>query len=267
MSRRKKQAESAGNHERWLITYADMITLLLVLFIVLFTLSQIDVKKFQYLSASLNKAMGAGGMMLDAPGPSVVQGLAGKTPRDQMVGDQAKLNNVKQQLEKMVQQAGLSAKIRVSQEERGVVLSFQEQVLFRLGEAELTPSARALLKQIAPILQQTPNYLRVEGHTDNLPIHTARFPSNWELSAARATNVLRELSEVYGISPQRLSALAFGEYRPVLPNTSEANRQQNRRVDIVILSSKFSETEPGYKLKNISGNGEGRSSPGDTSER
>jgi len=241
---KRATSEKKGNHERWLITYADMITLLLIFFIVMYTLSRIDVKKFQYLSASLSKALGAGAMMLDSPGPSVVPGIAGSVPQSALhSGENQQLENVKRDLEKFIKDANLQAKVSVTSEERGVVLSFQGEVLFRLGSAELTPRARELIHKVGPMLETMPNYIRVEGHTDNLPIVSAPYPSNWELSAARANSVLKELIRNFDIYPQRMSAVAYGEYRPIVPNNSDENRQLNRRVNIVILYSKFAVTE------------------------
>ncbi len=241
---KRKTTMKKSSHERWLITYADMITLLLIFFIVMYTLSRIDVQKFQYLSASLAKALGAGGMVLDTPGPSVVPGIAGSVPQAaQESGDNQRLENVMRELEKYIKESNLQAKVSVTTEERGLVLSFQGEVLFRLGSAELTPRAREIIQKVGPILEKMPNYLRVEGHTDDLPIVSAPYPSNWELSADRANSVLQELLKNYNIYPQRMSAVAYGEYRPVVPNDSDENRRLNRRVDIVILRSQYGVTE------------------------
>ncbi|SFQ96805.1 flagellar motor protein MotB [Desulfoscipio geothermicus] len=242
VNRRRHKKESEGNKERWLITYADMITLLLIFFIVMYTLSKIDAAKFETLAESLAAVFGAGGMVLDSPGPQVITG----TPPEQVqdIVEKAQLDNLKKKLENYIQENGLATRVSVTTEERGIVLSFQDNVLFELGSARLTPRAREILDKVAPILADTPNYIRVEGHTDNLPINNARFPSNWELSAARATNVVQELIREHGFAPQKLSATAYGEYRPRVPNTSPENRQLNRRVDLVILRSKFAEIEP-----------------------
>lgn len=243
---KRASREKKENHERWLITYADMITLLLIFFIVMYTLSRIDIQKFQYLSTSLAKAMGAGGMVLNSPGPSVVPGIAGSVPDSAMhSGENQQLENVRKEIEKYIKDANLQAKVSVTSEERGVVLSFQGEVLFKLGSAELTPRAREIIYKVGPMLEMMPNFLRVEGHTDDLPIVSAPYPSNWELSAARASSVLQELIRNFSIHPERMSAVAYGEYRPIVPNDSPENRQRNRRVDIVILRSQFGVTEAG----------------------
>jgi len=258
VNRRRHKKESEGNKERWLITYADMITLLLIFFIVMYTLSKIDAAKFETLAESLAAVFGAGGMVLDSPGPQIIPG----TPPEQVqdLVEKAQLDDLKNKLESYIRENGLAARVSVTTEERGIVLSFQDNVLFELGSARLTTRAREILDKVAPILADTPNYIRVEGHTDNLPINNSRFPSNWELSAARATNVVQELIREHGFAPQKLSATAYGEYRPRVPNTSPENRQLNRRVDMVILRSKFAgiepETLPVLKIRNNSINEE-----------
>lgn len=241
-SRRRHEESSHINKERWLITYADMITLLMIFFIVMYTMSKVDVDKFKSLAESLAAAMGAGGVILESPGPALVPG---QPPGDAEVEEQVRLEEIKKQLEELIKNAGLELKMSVTTEERGLVLTFQEDVLFDLGSAELRPEARGIIRKVGSVLLKSPNYIRVEGHTDDLPIHNDKYPSNWELSAARATNVVREMIRSLGFPPQRLSAVAYGEYRPRVPNTSDANRQLNRRVDIVVLRSTYEESEPG----------------------
>ncbi|RKO66876.1 OmpA/MotB family protein [Desulfofundulus salinus] len=247
--KRESKKSSYGSMERWLITYADMITLLLIFFIVMYSLSQVDIKKFRMLAESLSKAMGGGGVILENLGPSVVPGISGtqvETPQD--VADKAEMENIRQELLRQIQKQGLAARVSATSEERGIVLSFQDEVLFKLGSAELTPRAREIIAAVAPVLLKTSNYIRIEGHTDNLPINTERYPSNWELSTARATAVVQELIRTANFPPQRLSAVGYGEYRPRVPNDSEAHRQMNRRVDLVILRSKYKGAEPESSL-------------------
>jgi len=239
---RRYRRPKKDNNDRWLITYADLITLLMIFFIVMYALSKLDAAKFEALTRSLATAFGAGAMILDSPGPAVVPGSPPEQIKDLVEANQ--LEKLKQELEQYIDESGLTAKISVTTEERGIVLSFQDNVLFELGSDVLTAQAREILDKVAPLLANTPNYIRIEGHTDNLPISTARFPSNWELSAARATNVVRELIHTHGMPPEKLSAIAYGEYRPRAPNNSQYNRQLNRRVDLIILRNKFSEAEP-----------------------
>ncbi|MEW6573320.1 MAG: flagellar motor protein MotB [Bacillota bacterium] len=251
MKRHKSEVKEA-NHERWLITYADLITLLLIFFIVLFTFSNIDAKKFAGIAESLSRALGGGsGMVLEGAGPSVVSGAPVSQDRIESrftiasEAEETQLRKIKEQIEKYAKEQRLAGRVTTRIEERGVVVSIQDTALFPLGSADLTPQAREVVRKVGQVLLTTDNYIRVEGHTCNLPIHTARFPSNWELSVARATSVVQELLHSVNFPPERLSASGYGEYRPIAPNDSEANRQQNRRVDFVVLRSRYKEVEPG----------------------
>jgi len=240
--RRRVETQKKDGSERWLVTYADMITLLLIFFIVMYTMSQVDAAKFESLASSLSQAMGAGGMIMESPGPSFVSGASQSAAEE--LEERQEFKDIQNQLEVLIQERGLAAEIVVTSEQRGIVISFQENVLFPSGSAQLTEQAQRLIDEVAPVLQETDNNLRIEGHTDNLPIHTEKFPSNWELSASRATSVLQELLRTADMRAARLSAVAYGEYRPRVVNNTSDKRQLNRRVDIVILRSKFEGSEP-----------------------
>ncbi|MBO8138204.1 MAG: flagellar motor protein MotB [Desulfotomaculum sp.] len=254
MSRRdrlrgKKEKE---NHERWLITYADMITLLMIFFIVMYTMSKIDAKRFEAIAESLHKAMGGQGAIMYDAGPRVSPGTYDSTDPGKLRDynrDAQSLVKIKEQIEEYLKKNGLQNKVTVTLEDRGVVVSFMDVVLFPLGSAQLTPESSEILQRVGKILSQVDNYIRVEGHTDNWPIHTSRFPSNWELSTARATTVVKELTKNHQIEPERLSATGYGEYRPRRPNDSAENRRYNRRVDIVVLRSRYDKIEPGKEVQ------------------
>ncbi|MBT9259313.1 MAG: flagellar motor protein MotB [Clostridiales bacterium] len=224
---------------RWLITYADLITLLAVFFIVLYSMSVMDQQKFIALSAALRASLygeNAGNAIIQTS-PSLQEVLPDNLPEQQT------LLEVGKELARAVQEMGLTHHVSIAVEERGLVVSFRsEAVFFPLGRADLQPALKELLLKLAPILKQIPNPIEVAGYTDDLKIHTAEFPTNWELSARRATNVLRFLSEEGGIPPQRLHAAAFGEYHPRYPNDTEEGRARNRRVDLVVLRQ-FQEKE------------------------
>ncbi|QIA26684.1 OmpA family protein [Thermaerobacter sp. PB12/4term] len=261
-----------GGHDgagsmRWLLTYADLITLLLAFFVVMYAMSEVNVARYQALAASLRAAFAtAGETVIDTQGWSpdarkVLDGLnqdtgqpnppglpgAGGTPpsipelpagtslppmsaeeREQLEGLVGRVNEA-------LRDAGLGGRASARLTERGVAIIFDDQVFFDLGRAELRPEGQDLLRRLAPILAQVPGTILVEGHTDNLPIRSGRYPSNWELSTARATTVVRYLAERAGLDPRRLAAAGYGEWRPRFPNTSEANRARNRRVEIVLL--------------------------------
>ncbi|SHF34761.1 flagellar motor protein MotB [Desulforamulus putei] len=244
--KKRGQEPVKENHERWLITYADLITLLLIFFVVMYTLSKIDANKYYAIASSLAKTMGGSQSIMESGGPSLVPGADESKELESYLdkAEEKNMEKIQKQIQEYVDKQGLAGKVTVSIEERGIVVSFQDVVLFPLGVAELNPSSRDIVDKVGAILRQTPNYIRVEGHTDNLPISTSRFPSNWELSLARSASVVHRLIEFSDIPPDRLSATGYGEYRPRKPNDSEANRQQNRRVDIVVLRTKFQEVEP-----------------------
>ncbi|MFA5880727.1 MAG: flagellar motor protein MotB [Eubacteriales bacterium] len=244
MGRRGAEQEKEPNNERWLLTYADLITLLMIFFVVMYTISNVNSKKFAQLSTSMSQALlgqNSGYFLGEAPGPLMVNENAppgGKT-------EAADMKSAKEQLDKVIKEQGLKGKVVVSQEERGLVISLKEALLFHIGAAEITPGARDIILKVGQILNKMPNSIRIEGHTCNLPINTPQFPSNWELSTARADHVVRFLINQVGMSPERLSATGYGEFRPIVPNTGEFNRAKNRRVDIVVLKSFFNIAEPG----------------------
>lgn len=243
--RQHSEHRSKVSHERWLLTYADLITLLMIFFVVMYALSNVDAVKFRAIAETLSKALGgSGGAVLNSPGPSIVSGQSGEINIiEKQIDETRQMEQIRQELEVFIQENNLSAQVSVISEERGVVVSFQTPVLFALGSAEIVPSAVVMIRKVGEILIKTPNYIRVEGHTDNLPINTRQYPSNWELSSARATRVVQELIKGLGFPPERLSATGYGEYRPRVPNNSEANRQLNRRVDLVVLKSKYERSE------------------------
>ena len=236
MIKKKNRQEDHGNRDRWLITYADLITLLLIFFIVMYSMSMVDAKKFEQVAASLMSALsGRGQEILDYPGPSIIEGMS---------GEQLQMETIRQQLQEYIDQNNLGANIQLYQQERGLVISLSDTVLFESGRAELTPQAQDIMRKVGVSLAPISNYIRIEGHTDNLPINNAQFPSNWELSAMRATNVLRFLVREADLNPARLSESGYGEYRPIADNNSEAGRALNRRVDIVIMKSEHAVVEP-----------------------
>ncbi len=255
--KRRHQPGKKGNHERWLLTYSDLITLLMIFFVVMYALSSVSAKKFQAVAVSLSKAMGGGGQsVMNEPGASFIPGFAGSSKVNELdmtmdTEENSNLERIRKELQTYIDENGLNEKVTVNIEERGVVLSFQDVALFPLGSAQLTPDAKNLIGSIGQILKKAPHYLRVEGHTDNLPINTAQFPSNWELSVARATSVVQELINELKLTPELLSAAGYGEFRPKVPNETADSRQQNRRVDIVVVKSKYETAEPmaqGYPI-------------------
>jgi len=260
-SRRKHGAgEGGGGHEtagmmRWLVTYADMITLLLALFIMLYAISTLDIQRFKALVEEFQALFSGGGTAVMSGGKGMLRLGAPESQKPLVVplipGKKPEMHDEEETLEKFVEQKKLEGKILIHREERGLVVSMlTDGIFFERGSAELSEEAKSVLRQIAPVLIRSGRLIRVEGHTCDLPIHTPRYPSNWELSVARATNVVRYLIAC-GVPPSRLSAVGYGEFRPMFPNTSEENRRLNRRVDIVLLSESAKKAEPVYSPKGV----------------
>jgi chemotaxis protein MotB len=246
--RRRNHEEEHDNEERWLLTYADMITLLMVLFIVLFSIGQLDLKKFEQLRSGLASSFGTktevaldgGSGVLDA-GNSALDAQTAQDILDAQKAAEAEavkqLRETADEVKKTLAGQGLGDKVTFRFEDRGLVLQIvTDEVLFDLGKADLRPEGRAVLDGLASALQQVPNQISVEGHTDNRPISGFPFASNWELSTYRATSVLRYLVEQKGLDRKKISAAGYGEERPIVPNDSPAHQAQNRRVEIVVLA-------------------------------
>jgi len=172
----------------------------------------------------------SGGLSFD-PGKTVLMPSAG------LVDANSELAVIFGQIEMLTRRYGLEEKVTVSSSEKGTVMRLSDTVLFALGKAEVLPEAIPFLKKICAIINKTSGDIRIEGHTDDLPIHTQRYPSNWELSTARAVNCLRYFVEKGKISPQRVSAAGFGEFQPIAPNDNHENRARNRRVEIVFVEA------------------------------
>jgi chemotaxis protein MotB len=226
---KEQQLETAGMM-RWLLTYADMITLMLALFIILFamsTISRVKVQEFAKLvSAGFDNTW------------SVNQPPNGGTNGEQSFNASANIPAVQRELQQYVEQHHLQNQVQIHMDRRGLVISLlSDKSFYNSGSAELRPETLGILDGIFGFLKKNNNLIRVEGNTDNVPIHTAQYPTNWELSAARAIGVTRYLVEHDGLDPTRVSAAGYGEFRPRKPNDTDANRQENRRVDIVLLNA------------------------------
>ncbi len=245
MARRRIRREEPVRNDSWINTYADMVTLLMTFFILLFSMSAVNIKKFQEVLSSLQGAFG----ILDgsqhgtpAPGPVDPSGL---DPDLSLLAEEiARLENLAVKLREELAGTDFENRVSLEMEERGLVVRFADSVLFDLGSADIREEGQGVLAQVAGLLAPLDNPIRIEGHTDNLPINTPRFPSNWELSTGRATSVIRFLLLRSSIEPERLQAAGYGEYHPIDSNLTPEGRQRNRRVDVVILKESLSELEP-----------------------
>jgi chemotaxis protein MotB len=244
---RGRDAEAAHeNQERWLLTYADLITLLMVFFVVMYSMSRADVSKFAKLQAALQRAFHVEVLKGDTPtsiggehGASPVRLTLEETPANPafVALDNRLISTVDDLRQALSQLPGSesSAQVQIGPARDGVVISLSGNVLFDSGKAELKPRGMEMLNAVAGRLRLLPNEVRIEGHTDDIPISTRAYPTNWELSAARATTVARYLSEPGGITAPRLVAAGYGQHRPVESNGTREGRARNRRVDIVVI--------------------------------
>lgn len=244
--RNVESSDEKNNLERWLLTYSDLITLLMIFFVVMYSLSSINLNKFAQLANSLGLSLGSNYVIGENSGNSLIDNSpissnGGKNSNANLKGKNS--DGVEQKLLSYIESKHLSSYVTLYSDERGVVISLQEPLLFKLGSADVLPQNRKIIDNISQILKTIPNYIRVEGYTDDIPINNEKYKSNWELSVARATNVIEILVED-GVNPERLIAVGYGQFKPVVPNTSEENRKKNRRVDIVIMKSGYNKWEP-----------------------
>ncbi|CAH2214016.1 flagellar motor protein MotB [Tepidibacter aestuarii] len=241
MARKKRQEEAKQGSPEWMSTYGDMVTLLLCFFVLLFSMSSVDAQKFQSIIQSFNGSLGFldGGKTLSSE-QYIDRGLKDDKSTNQ-IKEIENFNNLEKKIKKYLDENDLNKDVKVVNENSGLLLRFQDNVLFSSGRAELKPKSEVTLRYISDLLNKKEfddKFIRIEGHTDNDPIkYSSRYPTNWELSVARASNVVRFLVEETGINPERISASGYSEYHPVVANTSDKNKAKNRRVDILILKN------------------------------
>lgn len=245
----KKAKVAKDTSERWLLTYSDLMNLLLILFIILYTMSKVDVAKYQQVAASLRQAFGEStSATYMIPGGNSIVNMDSSAPSPVIPAnvEEEQMQEIKERVDQLVQQQNLGDNVQVAIEERGIAISITAQLLFKSGSAEIENGSKQTIQDIGKILLAVPGrQIRVEGHTDDDPISTSKYPDNLELSTARANNVWRLLINAVGIDPNIISSVGYGEYRPKVPNTSEENKAVNRRVDIVILRSIYDKAEAG----------------------
>ncbi len=232
---RKKKPEEQENHERWLVSYADFITLLFAFFVVMYSVSSVNEGKFRAVSSSIRAAL----RPIVSPLVSTNPFKLGEHKPNRVVLDMHKpmepvYRRLRRSFSRLPNEAMFNSRATIRETGRGIVITIQGSLMFEPGSAVILPEARPFLEALGDVLGEFDRKVTVEGHTDNVPISTAPFPSNWELSAARAVVVLRLLSDVYGVSPERLSAVALGEHRPIADNGTPEGRIKNRRVEIVV---------------------------------
>ena len=268
MARRRKRKEDHVNHERWIVSYADFITLLFAFFVVMYSISSVNEGKYRVLSQTLTNAFQESGRSLTpiqvgerrqrggdvigaerqnaliqtevrvGPGTYQDAGNGGKTAdkamSDMPAEEGQRLRFLAATIEDMLGSYVDQELVDVSYTQNRVKVNMKDKMLFGSGSATLSKPAVTVLRDISQVLAKVPNLIQVEGNTDNRPIHTEEFPSNWELSAARAASVVHVMTRM-GVDPSRMTAIGYGEYRPKADNATEEGRTKNRRVEIVEL--------------------------------
>jgi len=229
--------DDTSGGDSWLATYGDMMTLLLCFFVLMFAMSETKMDRFAELMASLKSGIGK----QQVPEAGTREGLSMMNVETQAqpnavdeLGGMVKvqMDSIESKVEEFVMKNKLGGQVKVKQDGRGAVITISDIILFPPGEADFVTSGEDIMKKISELLKQFNYHIKIEGHTDNVPIHTKEFPSNWELSANRASKIVRYLIE-QGIDPSQLSCEGFAEYRPVASNDTPEGRAKNRRVEIV----------------------------------
>jgi chemotaxis protein MotB len=265
MLRRNKHVEHE-NHERWLVSYADFITLLFAFFVVMFASSQTDKSRAKQISEAVEKALENGKNVNMRPavakilggtiddvgignaqmrGPGGAQRSTKETSPPEIVELTASLKTLSAELENEIKQG----KVEISMTPRGLVVSLKQAAFFPSGTDRLDPDSLPTIAKLANALKQVPNSIRIEGHTDAIPIHTERFHSNWELSATRAIAMMDVLAQQFDIPHARMAIVGYADTAPISPNDTEEHRARNRRVDLVVLNDYALRTTEPARLK------------------
>jgi chemotaxis protein MotB len=262
--RGKHAHEEHENHERWLVSYADFITLLFAFFVVMFATSQTDKGKAQQVSDSVKKALE--GQKMTAMVASLLGGAPdskgqGNAQMKGPGGDKRVVKDAKKEeqvvellpslklLTKELEEEIRKGRIQITMEARGLTISFQHAALFPSGEDVVAEDAYPSLAKVAAAVAHVPNPIRLEGHTDAVPIHTPRFRSNWELSAARSIALLALMTDRFGLKNDRVSIAGYGDTAPLADNATDQGRARNRRVDVIILNETGLRGEPPHMAK------------------
>ena len=227
------------NSVNWLTTFNDLVTLLMVFFVLLFTMSTIDKEKMSDLQYALQSGLGVlkqgKNVQIEVKENQPIKDMSNLKTQASGWKDKPHGQSMQGFMQDAMDELRADIGIRVIYTDQGARLRFEDELLFSFGRAEIDPEGFSFLDKIAGAIHKMPYPIRVEGHTDNVPIHTKRFPSNWELSTARAVNVLKYFVDTCKIDPRRMSAVGYGESKPLVSNDSAAPRSKNRRVEIVLI--------------------------------
>ena len=245
MARKKRGGAEGPSGSEWLQTYSDTMTLLLTFFILLYAFSTIDAVKLKQISSALQN-------LLTGQGSTSIFDYNLETGNVPIVGEETQTNPVEvgetngeptmyEQILEFIKENNLEAVVTITKDSRGIIIQLRDNILFESGSAEIKDNSKQILEKISTLILRFDNEIIIEGHTDNVPIHNARFDSNWELYSARAINVLKYFVNVKKVDPYRVSAHGYGEYKPVMPNDTAEHRAANRRVDILIVTKEQKE--------------------------
>lgn len=238
---RKKKEESGPTGNEWLGTYSDMVTLLMTLFVLLYSMSTVDAEKVQAISDAFSVMSGKSAdsiLTYDMyQGKQPVIGGESKIEDSTDVSDELQEQSMYAKVEEFIEKNKLDATIDIAEDQKGIILQLSDDILFESGKAELIAGSNEILDKVNELISTMDNSIVIEGHTDNVPISNSIYKDNWDLSTARATNVLRYFTIQKKQNPTRFSSSGYGEYKPKVENTTEENRALNRRVNILILSS------------------------------
>ncbi|MGH9416157.1 MAG: flagellar motor protein MotB, partial [Terriglobales bacterium] len=260
MNRRRRRGSDHphANHERWLISYADFITLLFAFFVVMYAASRGDQAKVHQLAAAIESAFQQLGVFTPQSTPMPNLDVA---PSDTNGGgSQMQLAKLQHRLQGELGPEIAQHRVSLQLTRQGLVIRLEELGFFDSGSDQLQPQALPVLARIATAIAPLPNRVRIEGHTDDVPIHNARFASNWQLSTARATELVQMMIDEYHLAPERLAAAGYAQFHPVASNATAEGRRQNRRVDVVVVSPAAAAAE-GMAALDVTGAGPGAATP------
>ena len=233
----KHKHEEHENHERWLVSYADFITLLFAFFVVMYSVSSVNEGKYRTVSESIKAALNP---VVSSPASKLAFtiGTAKPTSMSQADAREPVIRKLRAILKSLKESSGLDLVEMIEHASGDIIITVPDNVMFNSGEASLRPEALPFLKALSETLIELERQVRIEGHTDNVPIRTAQFPSNWELSAMRAVMAVRVMAELYAVPPNHLSAVGRADSMPRADNLTPENRAKNRRVEIIVLAEK-----------------------------
>ena len=258
MGRRKRRAvsEDSGGGGSWLTTYSDLVTLLLCFFILLFSMAIVDKQKFEEVAQSMRAAFSNDFSIMPVKDGDTMISITPYESGDELLdqlneiiegqdpdGTEEDIDDIKMEtikvakidIQELIDEMGLNENIKVIEEDTKIILRMDSIILFDSGRAEMKSSAEPIVEKLGQVLESIDAEILVQGHADDRPIHTTTYPSNWELSTRRATNMVKFLVDRCGLKNEHLTAAGNAEFKPIVPNDSEYNRQKNRRIDIVIL--------------------------------